>query len=70
MTLSQIFDEIRPQCMNAFWHAWAAMGYEAHEFATCPTVEDTARWQSDKLKAFGAMEAKQVELYKAHNIAF
>ena len=70
MILTQIFDEIRPQCLRAFWHAWAAMGYEAHEFAACPFGENHARWQSDKIRAFEAMEAKQTELYKAHNIAF
>lgn len=68
MTLTELFNTIRPQCESAFWNAWTRLGYEVNDLTQRPSDVTAEKWQAHKAQAFAEMERKQLELYKLHGI--
>jgi len=68
MTLSQIFDEIRPRVEQAFWQAWLAEGFEPCHLKAPPAEVSESYWIDAKERCWAKAEARQVALYAEHGV--
>lgn len=67
-TISQIFDEIRPQAEKAFWLAFELEGY-GREFLNKPPVGETGKaWALAKTKAWRIADAKTEQLFQEYGV--
>jgi hypothetical protein len=67
-TISEIFDEIRPQAEAAFWLAFELEGY-GREFLNAPPVGENGKaWALAKTKAWRVADAKTEQLFQQHGV--
>ena len=67
-SISEIFDEIRPQAEAAFWLAFELEGY-GRQFLTKPPADENGKaWALAKTKAWRVADAKTEQLFQQHGV--
>jgi hypothetical protein len=67
-TISEIFDEIRPQAEAAFWLAFELKGY-GREFLNAPPASENGKaWALAKIAAWRFADAKTEQLFQQHGV--
>lgn len=67
-TISEIFDEIRPQAEAAFWLAFELRGYGREFLKTPPEGENGKAWALAKIAAWDAADDKTEKLFQFHGV--
>jgi hypothetical protein len=68
MTLSEIFDLIRPEVERSYWEAWLAEGFEPRDRQAPPPGVTELYWQQAKDRCWEHAEARQAALYAEHGV--
>lgn len=68
MSLSDIFDQIRPRVEQAFWQAWLAEGFEPRDLKAPPAEVSESYWLDAKERCWAKAEARQAALYAEHGV--
>ena len=67
-SISEIFDEIRPQAEAAFWLAFELKGY-GREFLNAPPASENGKaWALAKIAAWRFADAKTEQLFQQHGV--
>jgi len=68
MTLTEIFDTIRPRVERAFWEAWLEEGFETGDLMQPPAGVAADYWREAKERCWARAEARQAALYAEHDV--
>jgi hypothetical protein len=69
MTLSEIFDIIRPRIERTFWEAWLEEGFEIGDLTKPPAGVAADYWREAKERCWARADARQAALYAEYDIA-
>ena len=69
MTLSEIFDIIRPRVERAFWEAWLEEGFEIGDLTAPPAGVTPDYWREAKERCWERADARQAALYAEYDVA-
>jgi len=68
MTLTEIFDTIRPRVERAFWEAWLEEGFEPGDILHPPPGIEFDYWNNAIDRCWKRADAKQAALYLEHDV--